>query len=278
MICRMPCSTAQLADVQAAPADRALPIQQVGIRRYRCPLKFADGARETVLPMEVSLSIALPAVAKGAHMSRFIQLLHEPGRVVSSTGLPNWLTDISTRLQADGARAEFAFDYFRLKTAPVSGAAGWMGYPARLGARQDASQCEYWLAVEVPVTSLCPCSRAIAEVGAHNQRAHIQVRVGAADAAQLPPIAALIDRVEAQASSPLYSVLKRVDEKHVTEQAYRNPKFVEDLVRDVAASVEAELPDCQCRIEVENFESIHNHSVFAQMGVPGAFHKSPKPV
>lgn len=251
--------TRGIEDIQAQRDGRRLAIDAVGISRLRLPIQIEDAGTVQHTVTEVRCAVALPAERRGTHMSRFVSLLAEAKQPLSTGRLPDLLTAITDRLDADAAEIEFKFPFFIRKRAPVTGAVSPMDYRVRLHARLTGGEISTTTEITVPVTSLCPCSKEISDYGAHNQRSH--VRLAIMDATR--GIRELIELVESEASAPLYGLLKREDEKQVTEQAYENPKFVEDMVRDVALRVRA-LPEVnRFRIEVENFESIHNHSAYA---------------
>uniref|UniRef100_UPI003342A22E GTP cyclohydrolase FolE2 n=1 Tax=Castellaniella defragrans TaxID=75697 RepID=UPI003342A22E len=255
---------AAMPDVQSSPDTRRIAIQRVGVRGVRHPLvlRGLDGAQATVADWE--LTVALPATEKGTHMSRFIALLGRhraaPLDPESFCGMAGEMLELLDAQEGDLAAA---FPYFMDKAAPVSGVRSLMDYQVRWTARaQRGGRVRFSMDVRVPVTSLCPCSKAISDYGAHNQRSHVRVRIDYADPAQAR-LDELIRGVESQASCELWGLLKRVDEKYVTERAYDHPKFVEDLVRDVAALLR-DLPGAEgYQVEAENFESIHNHSAYA---------------
>lgn len=251
---------AVIADVQSSPDTRRIAIQRVGVKGVRYPISVRSG--DLVQPSigTWNLYVHLPQEQKGTHMSRFIALLEdnsEPLDVASFTGLLHRMVQL---LDATQGRIEVSLPYFVNKTAPVSGVQSLMDYEVGLVGEIRDGVVEVTLKVLVPVTSLCPCSKKISAYGAHNQRSHITVN--AILAAELP-IDALIASIEAQASCELYGLLKRPDEKYVTERAYDNPKFVEDLVRDVAGMLNADPRIAAYTLEAENFESIHNHSAYA---------------
>lgn len=258
-----------MPDVQSSVDTRHIAIQRVGVRGVRHPMIVAAAQENLPTVAEWELTVALPAHEKGTHMSRFVALL-EANRRTPMT--PESFCDMALQmLELLGAQAgdmQARFPYFMNKTAPVSQVASLMDYEvswkcvARQAEGSVAAHTAFELTVLVPVTSLCPCSKAISEYGAHNQRSHVTVTAAFTDPA-LVDVEALIRVIEAQASCELWGLLKRTDEKFVTERAYENPKFVEDLVRDVAQAVRA-LPGVhEYRIEAENFESIHNHSAYA---------------
>jgi GTP cyclohydrolase I len=247
-------------DVQSRRDERQVAIDKAGIRDLAHPVRVSDRSRrEQHTVARVSMSVELPKHFKGTHMSRFIEILHRE-REVSVADLSALLQETAVRLEADAAHIEIEFPFFVMKRAPVSGVESLMDYRVTLsGTRRDGVDRRS-IRVVVPVTSLCPCSKKISERGAHNQRSHVTIT------AQLRGsmwIEDLIDIAESEASSELYAILKRPDEKFVTERAYDNPKFVEDLVRDVALRLDREPQIAAYRVEVENFESIHNHSAYA---------------
>ena len=258
-----------IPDIQAAPDDRDIAIDQVGIKGLRYPLPFVD--RDGVVQHTIAscnLYVALPPDRKGTHMSRLVALLEGQGAPdaapLSVAGLRALLDDLVARLEAPGGRIELTFPFFVRKLAPVSGIASLMDYDVRLGAVLEDGRFHSTVTVAVPVTSLCPCSKEISEYGAHNQRSVITIGVKArADSAVF--VTDLVRIAEEEASAELYGILKRVDEKYVTERAYDNPRFVEDLVRGVAARLAGDPRFGGFVVEAENFESIHNHSAFARI-------------
>ena len=261
-----------MPDVQSSVDTRHIAIQRVGVRGVRHPMLIA-GAEVLPTVANWELTVALPAHEKGTHMSRFVALLEKHRRTPMTPQLFDGMAvEMLALLGATAGDITARFPYFLNKIAPVSEVASLMDYEvtwksvarsaATGGEGIEAPSADFELTVLVPVTSLCPCSKAISEYGAHNQRSHVTVTAAFSDAA-LVDVDALIRGVEAQASCELWGLLKRGDEKYVTEKAYENPKFVEDLVRDVARMVR-ELPGVkEFRVEAENFESIHNHSAYA---------------
>lgn len=260
-----------MPDVQSSVDTRHIAIQRVGVRGVRHPMIVAAADENLPTVADWELTVALPAHEKGTHMSRFVALLEayrrKPMTPVLFCDMAREMLDLLGAEQGD-MRARFP--YFLSKVAPVSEVSSLMDYEVswKCVARRDTQEAiglaDFELTVLVPVTSLCPCSKAISEYGAHNQRSHVTVTASFSDAA-LVDVDALIRKVEAQASCELWGLLKRTDEKFVTEQAYENPKFVEDLVRDVAQAVR-DLPGVSgYRVEAENFESIHNHSAYAEV-------------
>jgi len=251
-----------LPDVQDSVDQRALLIQRVGIKRLRHPIAWQakHGIQHTV--GEFSFAVHLPAEQKGTHMSRFVALLQEQLHPWTAAQANNISQIACHLLNAPRAFLELQFPLFIEKTAPASGVKSLMDYQVLLSSEATLEKKTVQVQLQIPVTSLCPCSKTVSAYGAHNQRSHVIVHAQLADDVWLEDI---IAAVEKQASSELYGLLKRVDEKVVTERAYDNPKFVEDLVRDVAIAVR-KLPGLSnIQIDAENFESIHNHSAFASL-------------
>jgi GTP cyclohydrolase I len=262
-----PAGLVPIPDAQAAADDRDLAIDQVGVKGVRYPLAFADrdaAPQRTIARCNVF--VALAAERKGTHMSRLVALLDEhlaPDRpALTVAGLRTLLDDLLLRLDASAGRIELAFPFFVRKVAPVSGVASLLDYDVQLEGRVEAGRHAASVSVAVPVTALCPCSKEVSEYGAHNQRSVITI--GARLRAPLF-VADLVRIAEEEASAELYGLLKRVDEKYVTERAYDNPRFVEDLVRGVAARLAADERVAGYQVEAENFESIHNHSAYARI-------------
>ncbi len=253
-----------IADVQSSPDSRNMPINQVGIKDLRFPLTLS-GPQATVA--RLTMTVALPASQKGTHMSRFVALMEERQQeVLDFGGLRRLTTDMLTLLDADAGRISMAFPFFRQKSAPISGITSLLDYDVTLSGEVHNGTYTHTLKVLVPVTSLCPCSKEISQYGAHNQRSHVTVTLCCGEA----EVAAeeVIDLVEHQASCQLYGLLKRPDEKYVTEHAYENPKFVEDMVRDIAVALKNDPRIRSFSVESENFESIHNHSAYALIQYP----------
>ena len=252
----------ELEDTQNEPDVRNVPIERVGIRDLSYPIRFRDdkgGVQATVA--RVAVSVALCPGVRGTHMSRFVALISEEAEEISVAEFPRLLERVSARLESSAATLCLEFPYFLTKEAPATKSPGKVDYNVRLEGSWEEGKTSVWLSLHVPITTLCPCSRNISERGAHNQRGVVILTVVGSEG--LPPIGDLIAAVEACGSSELYSILKRPDEKHVTERAYDNPVFVEDLVRNVALGVR-DLPGVESyRVEAENFESIHNHNAFA---------------
>ncbi len=251
-----------MPDVQGAEDRRHLAINKVGIKSIRHPIRVGDrnnGVQHTVATF--NMYVGLPHHFKGTHMSRFVEILNSYDREISIENFEPMLREMVRRLEAKTGHIEMRFPYFINKTAPVSGVQSLMDYEVEfVGEIAEDDSYKFSMKVVVPVTSLCPCSKKISEYGAHNQRSHVTVT--ATTNADLW-IEELIELVEAEASCELYGLLKRPDEKYVTERAYDNPKFVEDMVRDVAGRLNAETRIDAYVVESENFESIHNHSAYA---------------
>ena len=249
-----------IPDTQSARDDRQLAIQRVGVKDVRYPLQIkVAGAVQSTAALW-SLDVALPAEKKGTHMSRLIAWLDALDVPLDAATLRERHAAMLHKLGASEGRIEAAFSFFVRKRAPVSGVQSLMDYQGRWIADTRAGNTTIQAEVAVPVKSLCPCSKEISDYGAHNQRSLVTIR-----AELLQPIEwhELVRFAEDAASSELWPLLKRADEKWVTERAYENPKFVEDLVRDVALRLNAETRIGRYRVEVENFESIHNHSAYA---------------
>jgi GTP cyclohydrolase I len=210
----------------------------------------------------LSMSVSLPHDHKGTHMSRFLERLNSHDEAISNESFSRLLEETTCRLEASSGQIEMSFPYFILKKAPVSGAASLMDYRAAIRGSHRPGRTEIWLKVTVPVTSLCPCSKSISAYGAHNQRAHITITAKIGSSIWLDDLIGVAEKV---ASSELYSVLKRPDEKYVTERAYDNAKFVEDVVRDAALVLNEDPRVRAYKVESENFESIHNHSAYAMI-------------
>jgi len=251
---------AEVEDVQGRADTRRLPINRVGVKNISHPVRVKDrssGEQHTIAAF--NMYVSLPHNFKGTHMSRFVEILHIE-REISVESFRAMLATMTERLEADVGHIEMSFPFFVMKRAPVSGVESLMDYHASLiGERRDG-HTEMWVKVVVPVTSLCPCSKRISDYGAHNQRSHVTIT---ARLRHHMWIEELIEIAEKEASCELYGILKRPDEKYVTERAYDNPKFVEDMVRDVATRLNEDDRIAAYVVESENFESIHNHSAYA---------------
>tara|TARA_R110002050_G_scaffold71891_3_gene154740 strand:+ start:134853 stop:135647 length:795 start_codon:yes stop_codon:yes gene_type:complete len=254
---------AELVDVQNTPDVREFLIDQVGIKGIRHPIRFKskDGDHQSVVAM-FNMYVRLPDHVKGTHMSRFVEILNAPNRVFSLETFEKLTREMLDRLEAKAGEIEMSFPFFVNKTAPVSGVESLMDYDVVLKARVQDNLFNLTINLMIPVTSLCPCSKKISEYGAHNQRSHVTLTV---NSSQYILLEELITLVENQASSQLYGLLKRTDEKYVTEYAYDHPKFVEDMVRDVAGALSKDHRIINYVVECENFESIHNHSAYAKI-------------
>ena len=252
-----------IPDVQSTPDTRHLAIDRVGIKSIRHPVKIrerAGGVQHTIA--HFNMYVGLPHHFKGTHMSRFVQILNAHEREISPDTFRLMLREMVAKLEAQTGHIEMTFPYFVSKKAPISGVESLMDYEVTFVGEIKDGRETFTLKVLVPVTSLCPCSKEISDRGAHNQRSHVTV---AARITTFVWIEDLIDRVEEQASSELFGLLKRPDEKYVTEHAYDNPKFVEDMVRDIAAELNRDARVEGYIVESENFESIHNHSAYAMI-------------
>ena len=253
-------TTAPVEDVQSRADHRRIAIDKVGIKDIRHPVKLrdrADGEQHTVATF--NMYVNLPHDFKGTHMSRFVEILHSE-REISVEHFPKLLEEMTLRLEAEAGHIEMRFPFFVMKKAPVSGVESLMDYDVTLIGDRRAGKTEIRVKVVVPVTSLCPCSKKISDRGEHNQRSHVTIT---ATLREHVWIEELIDIAEDEASCEVFGILKRPDEKYVTERAYDNPKFVEDLVRDLALRLRQESRIAAFVVEAENFESIHNHSAYA---------------
>lgn len=251
-----------MPDVQGSIDQRNIAIHRVGIKSLKYPIIFAGQPSVA----EFAMAVALPASQKGTHMSRFTALLEAHHSSLDLPAFANMHAEMLQRLDASEGTLTASFPLFVKKAAPVTGVSALMDYQATVTVNGTAENGELSLRVLVPVTSLCPCSKMVSDYGAHNQRSHITISVtNKANKPALTPLD-LILMAEEQASSELYGLLKRADEKFVTERAYDNPKFVEDLVRDLAAALQKKQVSgglIRWQVEAENFESIHNHSAYA---------------
>ena len=258
-----PLKLSQLPDVQSRLDDRNLRIDAVGIKAVRIPTSIRSGG--TLLPTiaTFSMNVSLPAAAKGTHMSRFIELLEDRTEALDQERFKAMVRDMLQRLDAQSGEIEMRFPWFVRKTAPVSRVQSRLDHEVCWLARaSDHGRYSFAIRVTVPATSLCPCSKEISTYGAHNQRSQITIE---AELDREMAIDELIAIAERSASCEVYGLLKRADEKYVTERAYENPKFAEDLVRDVALELNADSRVLSYVVEAENLESIHNHSAFARL-------------
>lgn len=250
-----------MIDIQAMPDGRRVPIKKVGVKGVRYPVTLRDKA-ESVQHTTVTANLYadLPHHFKGTHMSRFIEVFEEHRGDLSMPAFLEMLKAIRVELEAETAYADLHFPYFIRKRAPVSGQESFMSYDCSFEGRVSASGHSFIVGVTVPVQTVCPCSKAISAYGAHNQRGLVTLKVALGPFFWIEDMVAI---VEESASSDLYTLLKRDDEKFVTERAYERPRFVEDLVREVYVKVEALGKFPRFSVEAENFESIHNHSAYA---------------
>jgi GTP cyclohydrolase IB len=252
---------AVIEDVQGRADSRRIPINKVGIKDVYHPVRVKDrasGEQHTIA--NFNMYVALPHDFKGTHMSRFVEVLHRNEREISVESFRDILTEMTEKLDAKSGHIEMEFPFFVMKKAPVSGVESLMNYQASLIGELHDGKSDLWIKVVVAATSLCPCSKRISDYGAHNQRSHITIKARIDGHMWLEE---LIDIAEDEASCEVYGILKRPDEKYVTERAYDNPKFVEDIVRDVAVRLNNEARVRAYVVEAENFESIHNHSAYA---------------
>jgi len=254
-------TTNDIADVQNTEDTRKIAINKVGIKDIRHPVRVRDrtgGDQHTIA--NFNMYVNLPHNFKGTHMSRFVEILNQHEREISVQSFKDMLVEMTDRLEAESGHVEMSFPYFVNKAAPVSGVKSLLDYDVTFIGAIEKGNHETILKVVVPVTSLCPCSKKISERGAHNQRSHVTLTVKTQEFVWIED---LIDIVENIASCELYGLLKRPDEKYVTERAYDNPKFVEDMVRDIATALNDDQRISAYIVESENFESIHNHSAYA---------------
>jgi len=252
---------AEIEDVQNRKDTRQIAINKVGIKDIRHPVIVkdrSDGEQHTIA--NFNMYVNLPHDFKGTHMSRFVEILNQHNKEISVESFKEMMSEMTDRLEAESGHIEMNFPYFINKTAPVSGVQSLLDYDVTLIGEIKRSKIDTHIKVVVPVTSLCPCSKKISAYGAHNQRSHVTVNIRTCSFIWIEEI---IEMIENEASCELYGLLKRPDEKYVTERAYDNPKFVEDMVRDVAMRLNKDDRICAYIIESENFESIHNHSAYA---------------
>lgn len=251
-----------IPDTQSERDERHLVIQRVGVKDVRWPLTLMVAGQAQSTAALWDLDVALPAEQKGTHMSRFVAWLDTLEAPMDAAMLRHELGVMLDKLHADSGRIEARFSFFLRKRAPVSGVQSLLDYQGRWIAERRAGVTSIWAEVGVPVKSLCPCSKEISDYGAHNQRSLVTIRVELKGAIEWHE---LVRFAEDSASSEIWPMLKRQDEKWVTERAYENPKFVEDMVRDVALRLNADGRIGRYSVDVENFESIHNHSAFARI-------------
>jgi GTP cyclohydrolase I len=259
-------------DVQSRPDERGIALDRAGVSGLRYPITVldkADGRQETIA--ELSMSVSLPHHFKGTHMSRFIEVLNSHRGEITMRTLPVILKELKTRLDAETAHIEVKFPYFVEREAPVTKSKALMDYDCTFIGESNGKHDDFVLRVRTPVTSLCPCSKEISDYGAHNQRGYItiDVRSGRKETgeAEIIWIEELIEIAERSASSPVYALIKRPDERFVTMQAFDNPVFVEDMVRNAAKQLVEDSRVVWFRVHAENDESIHNHNAFAELEI-----------
>jgi len=251
----------ELHDMQSHRDDRELSIDKVGVRGLRFPIQVRDKTRRVQNTVAtIGMFVDLPKEFKGTHMSRFVEVLNAHGNIIHVENITDILRSLQKKLNSATSHLEIEFPYFMSKRSPVSRKESLMDYVARFDAAACGSDTDFVLTVKVNVTTLCPCSKAIAKYGAHNQRGEVKVTLRFK---KIVWIEEVIEMVEQSASSELYALLKRQDEKQVTERAYENPVFVEDLVRNVALRLNAHKLVTWYKVEAENYESIHNHNAYA---------------
>jgi GTP cyclohydrolase I len=256
-----PTETMKLHDKQSEPDHRELHIDKVGVRGLRFPIQVKDKAhahQNTVAT--IGMFVDLPKEFKGTHMSRFIEVLNAHGNIIHVENIEDILFALQAKLKSMTSHLEISFPYFMTKRAPASGKEGVMDYNVRFDAAACGREIDFVLTVKANVTTLCPCSKAIARFGAHNQRGEVTVTLRSKTIVWIEDVIAM---VEESGSSELYALLKREDEKAVTERAYENPVFVEDLVRNVALKLNERPEITWWKVEAENYESIHNHNAYA---------------
>ena len=259
-----------MIDMQNQVDTRQIDIDQVGVSDLKYPVKVLDksaGKQSTVA--SIDMSVSLPHQFKGTHMSRFVEVLNAHRDEVTMHTILVILKDLQDRLEAENTYIKVTFPYFMERAAPASGATGLMDYDCWFKGEARGTERDFVLGVRVPVTSLCPCSKAISDYGAHNQRGHITIEVRSELNNEAEPtpiwIEELVEIAEKSASAPVYPLLKRNDERYVTMQAYDNPVFVEDMVRNVAAYLKSDQRVAWFRVHAVNHESIHNHGAFAEI-------------
>lgn len=259
-------------DVQSRPDERGIALDRAGVSGLRYPITVldqADGRQETVA--KLSMSVSLPHHFKGTHMSRFIEVLNSHRGEVTMRTLPVILTELKNRLDAETAHIEVNFPYFVEREAPVTKSKALMDYDCTFIGESNGKHSDFVLRVRTPVTSLCPCSKEISDYGAHNQRGYITIDVKSSrnseGESEIIWIEELIEIAEKSASSPVYALIKRPDERFVTMQAFENPVFVEDMVRNAAKQLIENSRVVWFRVHAENEESIHNHSAFAELEI-----------
>ncbi len=259
-----------MRDVQSEPANHRVEVDKVGVKNVKYPIVVRDKAKkEQHTIADINMYVNLPHRFRGTHMSRFIEVLNKHRGRMSISNMEELLYEVEKALAADSAHLEMGFAYFIEKAAPVSGAKSLTEYRCKFIASHKKGKLDFILEVNVPVTNLCPCSKEISEHSAHNQRSLVTVQLKFKEFIWIEDVIAM---VEDSASCELYSLLKREDEKYVTEKAYARPMFAEDVVRDMAQKFEADPNVTWYTVESENYESIHNHNAYAYIEK-----KPPKP-
>lgn len=250
-----------MKDVQSQRDDRNVYLQRVGIRHLSYPITVMDktnGYQDTVA--KINMYVDLPEHFRGTHMSRFVEVLNKYRLGIDPKLIKQMLEELRTKLKASTARVEIEFPYFVVKKAPVSGQKSFLSYTCKIEGQKTFEKYDFLVGVGVPILTLCPCSKEISERGAHNQRAVAWIHIRSK---KLVWFEELIEYAEQAASAPVYTILKRLDEKYITERAYDNPRFVEDVAREIALKLNADERIFWYRVEVESFESIHAHNAYA---------------
>jgi len=252
-----------LPDTQNQEDVRQIPINKVGIKNLKYPVAVKDKDNEIQHTIaNIAMTVDLPMHFKGTHMSRFVEVLQNKKREIHIDSIYNIIDELKSRLKATAAHVELEFPYFKEKKAPVSGKPSLIDYKVKFHAIKEGDKKDFLMTIIVPVTTLCPCSKNISVYGAHNQRGEVTVSVRFLNMVWIEDIITIIEQ---SASSELYTLLKREDEKYVTEKAYENPVFVEDLVRNIVLKLKENTDIIWYSVEAENFESIHNHNAYAMI-------------
>ena len=256
-------SVSQLPDTQNQNDIRQLPIDKVGVKNLKYPIAVKDKDNEVQHTIAtIAMTVDLPKEFKGTHMSRFVEILQSEEREIHVDSIEKILSEMQKKLHADASHIEIEFPYFKQKFAPVTGKPSLLDYVVKFHAVRKKNKKDFVMTVKVPVTTLCPCSKNISKYGAHNQRGEATISVRFKDTVWIEDI---ISVAESSASCELYPLLKREDEKFVTERAYENPVFVEDLVRNIVVKLKENKNITWYSVEAENFESIHNHHAYAHI-------------
>ncbi|MBN1633502.1 MAG: GTP cyclohydrolase I FolE2 [Ignavibacteria bacterium] len=252
-----------LPDTQNKKDNRKTSINKVGVRNLKYPIVLKEKEADTQHTIAtISMTVDLPKHFKGTHMSRFLEIIESKGNEIHVNSLYEILEEMQKKLNANAAHIEMEFPYFKTKSAPVSKKKSLLDYTVRFHGVMYSDKKDFIMTVKIPVTTLCPCSKSISSFGAHNQRGEVTVSIRFKDMVWIEDI---IQVVESSASSELFALLKRDDEKYVTEKAYENPVFVEDLVRNVVVKLRKNKSITWYTVEAENFESIHNHNAYAMI-------------